>query len=182
MIKRFNSTWTIALFAAVAVATPLAAQAADPAKPSADPRASMTQEQLAQQNAIALKKFEAERAEVAKQPAPTEYLMSKRPEYKAPQRAATQQPIEVRVEKFYDGGILYSKPIGKDDDKVIYNLGLFRKVDRKEQIGNNAVFDGRVYIRTRVHGTEAQWQELMGKTIDLTALNASGGLPPKIKK
>src|SRR5262245_60104916 len=113
MIKRLNTNWTIALFAVLASSTPFSALAGNPAKPmkaSADPRTTMTPEQLAEKNAQDLKKFDAERLEVARQPPPTAYLnATKRPEYHAPQRP--KQPVEVRVEKFYDGSVLYSRPL-----------------------------------------------------------------------
>src|SRR5258705_11286005 len=117
MIMRINSMWTFALFPALAVsAVPLSARAAEPAKGEAKKLGpAMTRAQFMEKNKIAYKRMQDEKAELLKQPPPIAYLES---------RTVSIAPheIEVRVEKFRDASILYSTPVEKEHEDVIYKM------------------------------------------------------------
>jgi hypothetical protein len=161
MIMRTKLNLMIAL---VMLAAPAAAQAADPPDQK---KAAQLRQQLEARNERQLKQFKSAREEIRNNP--------RAPVLRQQGMSNEAKEIEVRIEKYLDSTILYSQPIDPAHEKELYALGTFLKVNKKEQINDKTVFDGRVYRVMRAMGTE--WQSKIGQTVMISVRSSASGGP-----
>jgi hypothetical protein len=82
--------------------------------------------------------------------------------------------IEMRIERYMDGTILYSTPVDKKYESLLFKGQMFRKVEKQEEINDRTVYNDRVYRVMRARGSPEQWKDAIGQNSVVT-LQTEGG-------
>lgn len=173
---RTKQTWTFAIAAALAVAVaPSMAGAAgpDPAKPNngQDAKALSAQEQR-EVTRKAFTDFEARRKEAKKTGNMTSANGFLR---QSATLSGKPREVEVRVEQFIDGAILYSVPVEKKTEPVLLSSSRFRRVNDKKEVTDRTIYNDRVYRVIRASNTSRDWQAAVGHDA-MVVIQTKGGV------
>lgn len=178
---RIKQTWTFAVAAALFVsATPNPARADDPVRSS--PKATITREDLAEQDKKLYKEHQNAIQELKRNP----HLLAAGPWIQRSQEIQVKaHDMEIRLEDFVDGAILYSMPVGPKELEAVLKFGQYRKINRKEDIANRVVFQDRIYRIMRARGSEKDWRAMIGRDVVVTTQTQGGmqqALSVRVKK
>lgn len=165
---RTKQTWTFAIAAALAVAAaPSQAGAAEPPKTEAQ----MTRQELRERDQKLFSEFQAKRRAAAKNGG-----MQAAQGFLAQESVLSGKPreIEVRVEEYIDGAILYSVPVDKKTEPVLLSSNRFRRVNDKKEINDRVIYNDRVYRIIRASTSTRDWKDAVGHDAMLT-IQTKGG-------
>lgn len=162
---RMKSIVTLALATAFSAAS-VPAIAADPGPMD---RMKMTREQLAERDKSLYREYQRrkELLEKNKRTTPDPWTQRSR---------ITVQPheVEMRIERYVDGTILFSTPVEPKYEALLYQSSMFRKINTKDEINDRTVFNGRVYRVMRARGSAEQWKNSIGQDV-MVKMQTEGG-------